>query len=150
MKVTQKVNKGLGNGADFGVNYQTQDWVIEARSWTQKQGLDIIVDHVGVDTLPKGLWQLAKGGRIVTCGVTSGAEMELNMAPLFFKSLSILGSTMGPLRDMQAVAELIFSGHLTPIVDSRFDLADVGQAHQKMASRQVFGKILLHVNHSVE
>ena len=145
-----KVNKGLENGADFGVNYQTKDWEKEARSWTKKRGLDIIVDHVGADTLPKGLRQLAKGGRIVTCGVTSGAEMELNMAPLFFKSLSVLGSTMGSLQDMHTVADLVFSGQLTPIIDSRYDFADIALAHQRMGERQAFGKLLLQVNPAVE
>jgi len=145
----EKVAQGLENGAELGVNYQTQDWQTEAKTWTEKRGLDIIVDHVGVDTLPHGLWQLTKGGRIVTCGVTSGAVMELNMAPLFFKSLSILGSTMGGLEELGEVANLVFSGTLKPVIDSRYRLEEIGAAHEKMASREAFGKILIEVDSSL-
>ncbi len=141
----EKVARGLANGADAGVDYRAEDWVKRAKEWAGRRGLDVIVDHVGRDTLPQGVWLLAKGGRLVTCGVTSGAQMELNFAPIFFKSLSVLGSTMGGLGEMKRVAELVFAGRLRPIVDSRFPLAEVRQAHAKMASRAVFGKILLEV-----
>lgn len=140
-----KVEKGLQNGADHGVNYRSGDWLKEARAWTGKRGLDVIVDHVGADTLPQGVWALAKGGRLVTCGVTSGSRMELEFAPIFFKSLSVLGSTMGGLGELKRVAELVWRGQLTPVVDSRHALEEVAEAHRKMASREVFGKILLRV-----
>lgn len=141
-----KVQKGLANGADFGVNYRTSDWVEAAKQWTGKAGLDVIVDHVGVDTLPKGIWALAKGGRLVTCGVTSGAQMEINFAPIFFKSLSILGSTMGGLGEVKQLANLVFAGKLVPIVDSRFPLSEVVSAHRRVSERKVFGKVLLQVS----
>ena len=143
-----KVNRAIKNGAEKGVNYLLNDWGDEAKLWTGRRGLDIIVDHVGFDTLPKGLWQLAKGGRIVTCGVTSGSNMELNMAPLFFKSLSILGSTMGCLEEQKKVASLIFSGDLSPIIDSRYPLENLVAAHSKMTNRDVFGKILISIDPS--
>jgi len=141
----EKVRKGLENGAEKGVDYRTGDWVAEARAWTGKAGLDVIVDHVGADTLPQGLWLLARGGRLVTCGVTSGRSMELNLAPLFFKSLSLLGSTMGSLGEQKEVAAHVFDGRLQPVIDSRFPLEKVARAHEKMESRDVFGKILLEV-----
>lgn len=142
----EKVERGIENGAEAGVNYRENDWVAAVKKWAGRGGLDIIVDHVGVDTLPKGLWLLARGGRIVTCGVTSGAVMELNMAPLFFKTLSVLGSTMGGLGEQKQVADLVFSGALQPIIDSRFDLEQVADAHRRMGEREVFGKILLQVD----
>lgn len=141
----EKVARGLANGADCGVNYAREDWAKRAKEWTGRRGLDVIVDHVGRDTLPQGVWLLGKGGRLVTCGVTSGAQMELNFAPIFFKSLSVLGSTMGGLGEMKRVAELVFAGKLKPLIDSRFPLAQVREAHAKMGSREVFGKILLEV-----
>ncbi|MHC4379819.1 MAG: zinc-binding dehydrogenase [Planctomycetota bacterium] len=141
----EKVEKGLANGADFGINYRNSDWVQAAKRWTSKAGLDVIVDHVGVDTLPKGIWALAKGGRLVTCGVTSGSQMDINFAPIFFKSLSILGSTMGGLGEMKQLSDLVFSGRLVPIVDARFPLAEVASAHQRVSERKVFGKVLLKV-----
>lgn len=141
-----KVQLGLENGADFGVNYRTEDWTKAAKAWTQKAGLDVIVDHVGVDTLPKGIWALAKGGRLVTCGVTSGAKMEIDFAPVFFKSLSLLGSTMGSLGELKQISKLVFEGKLSPIIDSRFPLAEVARAHERVSERQVFGKVLLQVS----
>ncbi|MFK5956267.1 MAG: zinc-binding dehydrogenase [Planctomycetota bacterium] len=141
----EKVAQGLGNGADFGVNYRTEDWVQAAKAWTQKAGLDVIVDHIGVDTLPKGIWALAKGGRLVTCGVTSGAEMEINFAPIFFKSLSLLGSTMGGLGEVKQLSQLVFQGKLSPVIDSKFDLMDVASAHERVSGRKAFGKVLLRI-----
>jgi len=141
-----KVARGLANGAVRGVNYREQDWVAAAKEWTGGRGLDIIVDHVGVDTLPKGIWALAKGGRLVTCGVTSGAKMELNFAPIFFKSLSILGSTMGGLGELKQLATLVFRGDLRPEIDSCFPLAEVAEAHARVESRLAFGKVLLAVS----
>jgi NADPH:quinone reductase-like Zn-dependent oxidoreductase len=143
----EKLALGLANGADFAVNYREQDWTAAAKTWTGKRGLDIIVDHVGVDTLPKGVWALAKGGRIVTCGVTSGAEMQLNLAPIFFKSLSILGSTMGGLGEMKHVSKLVFSGKLQPIVSQRFDFDQISKAHEVLEERRAFGKLLLRINY---
>lgn len=141
----EKVAKGLANGADRGVNYRAEDWTKAAKEWTGRRGLDVIVDHVGRDTLPQGVWALAKGGRLVTCGVTSGAQMELHFAPIFFKSLSVLGSTMGGLGEQKRVAQLVFSGRLKPIVDSRFPLERVAAAHARLESRAAFGKVLLEI-----
>ncbi|MBC8369656.1 MAG: zinc-binding dehydrogenase [Planctomycetes bacterium] len=138
-----KCDKGMANGADFAVNYSTDDWQAAAKQFTSKQGLDIIVDHVGADTLPLGVWALGKGGRLVTCGVTSGAQMELNFAPIFFKSLSILGSTMGGLGEMHQVAKLVFDNKLSPIIDSEFSIDAIQTAHRKVAERDVFGKVMI-------
>jgi len=138
-----KCAKGMMNGADLAVNYSSEDWQAAAKQFTSKQGLDIIVDHVGADTLPLGVWALGKGGRLVTCGVTSGAQMEMNFAPIFFKSLSILGSTMGGLGEMHQVAKLVFDNKLSPIIDSEFSIDDIQDAHHKVAERDVFGKVLI-------
>ncbi|HEX9792361.1 MAG TPA: zinc-binding dehydrogenase [Planctomycetota bacterium] len=146
----EKVAKGLANGADHGVNYRSGDWPAEGKAWTGKHGFDVIVDHVGADTLPKGVWALAKGGRLVTCGVTSGAEMKLHLAPVFFKSLSILGSTMGGLGEMREVAEHVFAGRLKPVIDSEHALEDVAAAHARIETRAAFGKVLLQVDPELE
>ena len=142
----EKCAQGLTNGADLAVNYNTDDWTASAKQFSAKAGLDIIVDHVGADTLPQGVWALAKGGRLVTCGVTSGAEMKLNFAPIFFKSLSVLGSTMGGLGEMHHVAKLIFDNKLTPVIDSEFAMQDIQAAHRKVAARDVFGKVVIKIN----
>ena len=145
----EKVARGIENGAEAGCNYREEDWSKAVKAWAGRDGLDIIVDHVGKDTLPKGIWLLARGGRVVTCGVTSGAQMELHFAPLFFKTLAILGSTMGGLGELKRIADLVFSGVLQPIVDSRFALEDIAEAHRRMGERQVFGKICVQVDPSL-
>lgn len=144
-----KVRRGLENGADAGVNYREQDWMAAAKDWAGRGGLDMIVDHVGRDTLPHGLRLLARGGRVVTCGVTSGPQMELHFAAIFFKSLSVLGSTMGGLGEQKHVAELVYGGQLQPIIDSRFALEEIADAHRRMSERAVFGKILVQVDSSL-
>lgn len=145
----EKVARGLANGAEAGCNYRDEDWTKAVKAWAGRDGVDIIVDHVGRDTLPKGIWLLNRGGRVVTCGVTSGAQMELHFAPIFFKTLSVLGSTMGGLGELKRIADLVFAGSLEPIVDSRFAFDQVAEAHQRMAERQVFGKILLQIDPSL-
>ncbi|MBC8327427.1 MAG: zinc-binding dehydrogenase, partial [Planctomycetes bacterium] len=144
-----KIRRAMEQGASAGVNYRDADWSAAAKQWAGGNRLDLIVDHVGADTLPKGLWLLARGGRVVTCGVTSGAEMELNLAPLFFKSLSVLGSTMGGLGDQKEVAAHVFAGRLKPVIDSRFPLEEAAAAHRKLADRDVYGKVLLEVDASL-
>ncbi|PCH78105.1 MAG: alcohol dehydrogenase [Planctomycetota bacterium] len=144
----EKVKKGLGNGADHGTNYREQDWPNQARTWAGGSKFDIIVDHVGADTLPAGIRLLAKGGQIVICGVTSGAEIGLNFSPIFFKSLSIHGSTMGEMAEMHEVASLVWEHKLRPVIDSRFKLEEVASAHQRVSERAVFGKVLLEVDSS--
>ncbi len=142
----EKVQKGLENGAHHGVDYRREDWVQAVKDWAGKGGVDVIVDHVGADTLPQGIWLLARGGRLVTCGVTSGPLMEVHFAPVFFKSLSILGSTMGGLGEQHEVARHVFAGRLKPVVDSRFSLEEVAEAHRRLGERAVFGKVLLQVD----
>ena len=82
-------------GADEAVDTAAQDFVAEARRWTGKRGVDVVVDHVGADTFDRSIRCLVKGGRYVTCGATSGYEMKTDFRYVYFKSLSILGSTMG-------------------------------------------------------
>jgi len=144
-----KLERAREQGAARGVNYRSDDWVAAAKDWAGGSKVDLIVDHVGADTLPKGLWLLARGGRVVTCGVTSGAEMKLHFAPVFFKTLSILGSTMGGLGDQKEVAEHVFAGRLEPVIDSRFPLERAADAHRKLAERDVYGKVLLEVDASL-
>lgn len=133
-------------GAALGIHYRDQDWVAIAKEWSGRGGIDIIVDHVGAETLPGGVGLLAKGGRIVTCGTTSGPKTTLNFAPIFFKGLSILGSTMGSPGELLELSRHVFAGRLTPVIDSIFPLADVREAHDKMARRDLFGKILLKIS----
>ena len=141
----EKCARGLALGAEEAVNYKTADFTREVRRWTSGRGVDVVVDHVGADTFERSLRCLVKGGRYVTCGATSGFELKTDFRLVFFKSLSILGSTMGGGHELAAVLSLVASGRLRPIVDRVFPLEQIAEAHRHLASREVFGKVVLTV-----
>ena len=139
----EKLERAAALGADAGINYETQDWVREVKGLTGKRGVDIVVEHVGEKTFSGSLRSLAKGGRVVTCGATTGPKLEADLRPLFFKSLSILGSTMGSRGELMHVVDLVGKGLLRPVVDRVLPMSEVRAAHEAMAKREQFGKIVL-------
>jgi NADPH:quinone reductase-like Zn-dependent oxidoreductase len=138
-----KLQQAAALGADHGINYETQDWVRELKGLTAKRGVDIVVEHVGEKTFAGSLRSLAKGGRVVTCGATTGPKLEADLRPLFFKSLSILGSTMGSRGELLHIVDLVGKGLLRPVVDRVLPMSEVRAAHEAMAKREQFGKIVL-------
>jgi len=132
-------------GAEEAVNYRTTDFAPEVRRWSGGSGIDVVVDHVGADTFERSLRCLVKGGRYVTCGATSGFELKTDFRLVFFKSLSILGSTMGSAHELATVLALVASGRLGPVVDRVLPLEQIADAHRLLASREVFGKVVLSV-----
>lgn len=141
----EKCARGIALGAEEAVNYRTTDFAREVKRWTSGRGVDVVVDHVGADTFERSLRCLVKGGRYVTCGATSGFELKTDFRLVFFKSLSILGSTMGGAHELATVLALVASGRLRPIVDRVFPLEQIAEAHRHLASRDVFGKVVLRV-----
>jgi NADPH:quinone reductase-like Zn-dependent oxidoreductase len=139
----RKLEQARVLGADHTINYETRDWVAEVRALTGKRGVDIVFEHVGEKTFPGSLKCLAKGGRVVTCGATSGSKLEANLQLIFFKSLSILGSTMGSRGELLRVVDLVGKGLLRPVVDRVLPLSEVRAAHEAMGRREQFGKIVL-------
>jgi NADPH:quinone reductase-like Zn-dependent oxidoreductase len=138
-----KLERARALGADHVINYETQDVAAEVRRVTAKRGVDIVFEHVGAKTLPTSLRCLAKGGRLVTCGATTGGRVEIDVVPVFFKGLSILGSTMGSRGELLTVVDLVLKGLLEPVVDRVLPLSEVAEAHRVMAQREQFGKIVL-------
>lgn len=138
-----KLARARDLGAHETINYVTEDWVARVRELTGKAGVDVLFENVGVSTWSGSLKSLAKGGRLVTCGATSGPIVESDLRLIFFKSLSILGSTMGSLGEMQEIWRLIGQGHLHPIIDRTFPMSEVRAAHQYLGDRQQFGKVVL-------
>jgi NADPH:quinone reductase-like Zn-dependent oxidoreductase len=141
----EKCSLGLDLGAEESVNYRATDFVREVRRWTGGRGVDVVVDHIGADTFDRSLRCLVKGGRYVTCGATSGFELKSDFRLVFFKSLSILGSTMGAAHELATVLSLVASGRLRPVVDRVFPLEQIADAHRRLAARDVFGKVVLTV-----
>jgi NADPH:quinone reductase-like Zn-dependent oxidoreductase len=139
----EKAGKARALGADEAVNYRSKDFAAEVRRITGKRGVDVIVDHVGPDTWEGNLRSLARGGRLVLCGSTSGFEVKADTRLLFFRNLSILGSTMGSRGELYEVLRLVEAGRLRPVVDSVLPLAEVREGHRRLEARESFGKIIL-------
>jgi NADPH:quinone reductase-like Zn-dependent oxidoreductase len=139
----EKCARGLALGAEEAVNYRAADFTVEVRRWTGGRGVDVVVDHIGADTFERSLRCLARGGRYVTCGATSGFELKTDFRLVFFKSLSILGSTMGGGHELATVLSHVASGRLRPVVDRVFPFEHIASAHRYLASREAFGKVVL-------
>jgi NADPH:quinone reductase-like Zn-dependent oxidoreductase len=141
-----KALKAKALGADFVIQYKNAPFREEVKKITQslgKKGCEIVIDHIGADTFQDSLKCLSWGGRFVTCGATSGGNVELDLKAVFFKNLSILGSTMGSKADMIRIVDLVAQGKLKPIVDSVFPMSDLPKAFEKLEARDVFGKVIL-------
>ncbi len=138
-----KAERARALGADDVIDYTEPDWPRQVKALTGGRGVDIVVDHVGQDTFGGSLRCLVKGGRFVTCGATTGPNADVNLNLVFFKSLSILGSTMGSLGDVHRCLVLIAQGHLKPVIDDVLPLSEVAEAHRRLEAREVFGKLVL-------
>jgi len=137
-----KLEKARKLGADHVINSRG-DWVEEVKKLTQRAGVDVIFDHVGPDTFDGDMKVIKWGGRYVTCGSTSGGEVKLNLRALFFKRISLIGSTMGPKADQIQVWKLLCAGKVKPVVDRVFAMRDIRAAHEYVESRKAFGKVVL-------
>jgi NADPH:quinone reductase-like Zn-dependent oxidoreductase len=139
----EKLEKARALGADEGINHTKQSIAEEVARLTSKRGVDVIVEHVGQAVWEDCFNSLATYGRLVTCGVTSGGEVKLDVQALFGRQRTILGSFMGGKGELMEVLKLIGRRQLKPVIDSVFPLAEAAQAQKKMESRNFFGKILL-------
>jgi NADPH:quinone reductase-like Zn-dependent oxidoreductase len=139
----EKLERAQTLGANEGILYREQDFLSEVRKLTGKRGVDVVIDHVGQDTLDRSLKALSKGGRLVTCGGTSGPELKTDVRLVFFKGLSILGSTMGSLAEMHVILEHFRRGNFEPDVDRVLPLEQVAEGHRILQEREVNGKVVL-------
>ncbi|HEX9879423.1 MAG TPA: zinc-binding dehydrogenase [Candidatus Binatia bacterium] len=141
----EKLALARGLGADYGINYMKSDFVKEARAFTGKRGVDVVVDSVGGESWAKSLASLAKGGRLVTCGATAGAFPQTNIRRIFWNHLSIFGSTLGSRQEFCQLLNFLGVTGVKPIVDSVFPLQDAAAAHQRLEEGKQFGKIILRI-----
>jgi NADPH:quinone reductase-like Zn-dependent oxidoreductase len=139
----EKLKRARELGAHETIDYGQKEFVDEVKKITAKRGVDVVVDHVGQETLDKSLRCLAKGGRLVTCGGTSGPELKTDVRLIFFKGLSILGSTMGSLGELHTILEHFERGDFKPVVDRVLPMREVAQGHQILEERKVQGKVVL-------
>lgn len=142
-KSEEKLSRAREMGAKATINYATQDVVREVKGLTGKRGVDVVVETAGAATWMASLRSAARGGRIVTCGATTGPNPAEEVRLIFWNQLSILGSTMGSVRDWEGVVRAINEWSLRPVVDSVVPLAQGRQAYERMAHGGQFGKIVL-------
>jgi NADPH:quinone reductase-like Zn-dependent oxidoreductase len=138
-----KMRKAQGLGADYVINYHEEDWSKKLYQLTGKRGVDVVVDNVGQATLNSSMRALARGGRVVIVGNTSGPKAEIDVRFIFGKQISLIGSTMGSHQDFCHVMELVWAGTLKPVIDRIMPLSEGRAAHELLAAGQQFGKIVL-------
>ncbi len=130
-------------GAEAVLDHGAADWGRELKRLTDGQGCDVVVEHVGPATWKTALGALARCGRLVTCGGTTGPTVELSLPHLFIKNLSVLGSTMGPRAALPEIFARVASGAYRPVVEAVLPLAEARRAHEMLERREVAGKIVL-------
>ena len=142
----EKREKALALGATDLLDSRAGDLARSVRTATGGRGVDVVVDHLGGETLEQSLKCLARGGRIVTCGTTAAPEAKVNLRALFFKLQSILGSTMGSNAELATLLAWFERGGLRPVVARVFPLAEARAAQAFLESRGQFGKVVLAVD----
>jgi alcohol dehydrogenase len=139
----EKGAKAKALGADHVINYRTDRFEHLVRKITAKKGVDVVFEHVGADTFNGSLLSLKRGGRLVTCGATSGATTNFNLMQLFQQQYRIFGSFGASMRNIRDGLAKMQAG-LTPVIDTEVDLADFARGLERLESRQVFGKIVVN------
>jgi alcohol dehydrogenase len=137
-----KVEKAKALGADHVINYRTERFEGVVRKLTAKKGVDVVFEHVGAETFNGSLLCLKRGGRLVTCGSTSGPSTTINLMQLFQQQYRIIGSFGASMRNIRESLAKMASG-LTPVIDTEVPLADFERGLARLESRQVFGKIVV-------
>jgi NADPH:quinone reductase-like Zn-dependent oxidoreductase len=139
----EKLEKARELGADETIDYEKTDFVEAVRGIVGKRGVDVVFDHVGARTWDGSVRVLRDGGRLVTCGATTGFDVRIDLRHLFYRRLSLLGSTMGSKGDFVKIVGLLGEGKLKAVVDRVLPLASAREAHELLANRALFGKIVL-------
>lgn len=139
----EKGEKARALGADHVINYKTQSFESQVRRLTKKQGVDVVFEHVGPDTWAGSMFALKRGGRLVTCGSTTGIQANMNLFTLFQQQLRIFGSFGCTLANMRDVMAQMACDRVAPVIDSTLMLKDIEVGLKRLESRDVFGKIIL-------
>ncbi len=139
----EKLEKARALGADDVINYTREDWPREVRRLTGKKGVEVVFEHTGAETWPGSITSLARDGRIVTCGATSGYDARTDLRQVFYRHLSLLGSFMGSKAELLDAMKFVERGQIRAVVDRTLPLAEARRAHELMEDRAQFGKLVL-------
>ena len=141
----EKLELAKNWGADHGINYLRSDFAREVRALTGKRGVDVVVDCVGGESWVKSLAALAKGGRLVTCGATAGANPQSDIRRIFWNHLKIFGSTLGSREEFRHILNFLSTSKIRPIIDQVFPLKEAASAQRRLEEGKQFGKIVLQI-----
>src|SRR5215472_16326425 len=130
-------------GSDHVINYRSDRFEGVVRKLTAKKGVDVVFEHTGAETFPGSLLCLKRGGRLVTCGATSGPTVSFNLMQLFQQQYKILGSFGASMRNIRASLAKMAAG-IAPVIDTEVPLAEIERGLARLESRQVFGKIIVN------
>ena len=144
-----KLEAAKGLGADVTLNHRTQKVSQAIRELTNKRGVDIVVENVGAATWDDSLRSLCRGGRLVTCGATSGPQVSLDLRRVFWHQWSILGSTMGNATEYAEIVTRLGKGELRPVIDRVYPLEQARDAYERLAKGEQLGKIVVELNSRV-
>jgi NADPH:quinone reductase-like Zn-dependent oxidoreductase len=139
----EKLDRARGLGADELINTREESFDQVVRERTGKRGMDVVVDYIGADTWVRSLRAARRGGRILTCGATTGYDPKTDLRYIFSRQLRIIGSTMGSPADFREVMGLVFRGVLDPVVGTVLPLREARSAHEMIEAREAIGKIVL-------
>ena len=139
----EKLRHAEDCGADHVIDYEANDFAGEIADLTGNRGVDVVVDHVGAATYPDSLKSLAKGGRLVTCGATTGPNPDAGLNRIFWNQLSVIGSTMATPGEVDDVLALVWDGTFEPRIRETLPMSEAARAHELIENREGFGKVVV-------
>lgn len=139
----EKLAKARELGADEVINYTRDDWAREVRRLTNKKGVEVVFEHTGAETWAGSIASLAKNGRLVTCGATSGYDARTDLRQVFYRHVSLLGSFMGSKAELLEALKFVERGAIRAVIDQTLPLSEARRAHELMQDRAQFGKLVL-------
>jgi NADPH:quinone reductase-like Zn-dependent oxidoreductase len=137
-----KMDRCLQLGADYVVNHREPDWHKKVREITNRQGVDVIYEHIGKTVFPQEVGLLKMGGTLVSTGATTGYDSTIDLRYLFFRGINLLGATQGTKAGLEQVIYWVSKGKIKPVIDTILPFGNMVEGHIKMAESQLFGKIL--------
>lgn len=141
----EKIAKAKALGADEVILHTRSDFARDVKRLTHRRGVDVAIEHVGEATWAQSIYSLAVGGRLVTCGATTGHDVKIDLRFVFSRQLSILGSYMGSKGELFSALDLLTRGLVKPVIDKVLPLSQAAEAHARLERREQFGKIVLQV-----
>jgi alcohol dehydrogenase len=139
----EKMEKVRALGADHVINYRRERFEGRVRKITNRRGVDVVFEHVGPDTWEGSILSLARGGRLVTCGSTTGVAAKTNLYLLFQQQLRLIGSFGCRIENMKTVMDRMAAANLAPVIDTVISLDEVEEGLRRLEERRVFGKIIV-------